>query len=71
MRTDRHLVDDRTGRCEPDLLRDDGADRGAGALKCGICAGPLADHEIGDHATRVVERMLKIGFPTPVSSRFP
>ena len=44
-------------------------DRGAGGIKCAICAGALADHEIGDHATRVVERMLSIGFPTPVGSR--
>jgi hypothetical protein len=71
MRTERRLVDDRTDRCDPDLRRDDDADRGAGELKCAICSGPLADHEIGDHTTRVVERMLRIGFPTPVNSTLP
>jgi len=71
MRTDRYIVDDRTGRRDPDPRRGDDADRGAGALTCDICAGPLADHEIGDHATRVVERMLRIGFPTPVGNRLP
>ena len=44
-------------------------DRGAGEIRCAICSGALADHEIGDHASRVVERMLQIGFPTPVGRR--
>ncbi|GMQ93685.1 MAG: hypothetical protein BMS9Abin12_1165 [Acidimicrobiia bacterium] len=71
MRTERHPCDDRTERRRGDRLRSDKTDRGAGMLKCGICAGPLADHEIGDHANRVVERMLRIGFPTPVGTRLP
>lgn len=66
MQVDRSLVDIRIdGRTKP--KNDTG--RGTGELKCAICSGALADHEIGDHATRVVERMLQIGFPTPVGRR--
>ena len=63
------LYADRTDRRDSGRWRKSDADRGTGTIKCGICAGPLADHEIGDHATRVVERMLRIGFPTPVGNR--
>ncbi len=70
MQTKRRLFDDRNDLLDRDHLRSTDSDRGAGTIMCGICAGPLADHEIGDHATRVVERMLRIGFPTPVCSRF-
>jgi hypothetical protein len=66
MQVDRRLVDIRIGGRTRSTTKDE---RGAGDLKCAICSGPLADHEIGDHATRVVERMLKIGFPTPVGRR--
>jgi hypothetical protein len=38
--------------------------------QCILCKGPLADHPAADHASRVVERMLSIGFPTPVSGKF-
>ena len=69
MQTDRRLSDGRVDRRDPSRWRKADMDRGAGTIKCGICAGPLADHEIGDHATRVVERMLRIGFPTPVGNR--
>lgn len=71
MRTEKDLVDIRTGGRDRGRWFNDNSDRGAGELKCVICEGPLADHEIGDHATRVVERMLKLGFPTPVSGRLP
>ena len=71
MRTKRSLFDDRTHRFGDGPGRNVDDDRGAGSLKCAICRGPLADHEIGDHATRVVERMLRIGFPTPVNGRLP
>ena len=54
-----------------DNRRTDVHDRGAGTLQCAICSGPLADHEIGDHDSRIVERMLELGFPTPVARRFP
>ena len=66
MQVDRRLMDvriDSHARSAPD------PDRGTGEMRCAICSGALADHEIGDHATRVVERMLKIGFPTPVGPR--
>jgi hypothetical protein len=66
MQVDRRLTDirmDNRTRSGSDL------DRGAGEIRCGICSEALADHEIGDHATRVVERMLQIGFPTPVGRR--
>jgi hypothetical protein len=69
MRMEQQLVDDREDRR---ASMSDGAitiERGVGGLKCAICSGPLADHEIGDHESRVVERMLSIGFPTPVGSR--
>jgi hypothetical protein len=36
-----------------------------------ICSGPLADHEIGEHAARVVERLAALGFPTPVNVGMP
>ena len=71
MRTERPMFDDRTNRRSPGLGRNVDNDRGAGLLKCGICRGPLANHEIGDHATKVAERMLRIGFPTPVNGEFP
>lgn len=71
MQTDRRLLDSRVERRGRSLWRKADMDRGVGTIKCGICAGPLADHEIGDHPIVVVERMLKIGFPTPVSSRLP
>jgi hypothetical protein len=66
MQVDRRLVDIRVDGHARSQTDDD---RGAGGLKCAICSGALADHEIGDHATRVVERMLQIGFPTPVGRR--
>jgi len=66
VQTEQRRLDD---RFQSDLQNGTGTDRGAGVLKCIICAGALADHEIGDHANRVVERMLRIGFPTPVGSR--
>jgi hypothetical protein len=66
VQTEQRRLDD---RFESDLRNGTGTDRGAGVLKCIICAGALADHEIGDHASRVVERMLLIGFPTPVGRR--
>jgi hypothetical protein len=66
MQVDRRLVDIRIGDHARSTTRDE---RGTGKLKCVICSGALADHEIGDHATRVVERMLQIGFPTPVGRR--
>lgn len=66
VQTEQSHLDD---RFDNDLRNGTGTNRGAGVLKCIICAGALADHEIGDHATRVVERMLQIGFPTPVGSR--
>ncbi len=71
MQTKQRLFDDRNDLFDSGRWRRTDTDRGAGTIKCGICAGPLADHEIGDHRTRVVERMLRIGFPTPVGSRFP
>jgi len=71
MRTKRRLFGDRTDPRDPGLGRNVDDDRGAGSLKCAICTGPLADHEIGDHPTRVVERMLRIGFPTPVDGQLP
>lgn len=70
MQTKRRLFDDRNDLFDSGRWRKTATDRGAGTIKCGICEGPLADHEIGDHTTRVVERMLRIGFPTPVCSRF-
>ncbi len=71
MQAKRRLFDDRYGPSERDRRREADSDRGVGTILCNICTGPLADHEIGDHSTRVVERMLRIGFPTPVCSRFP
>ena len=47
------------------------SDRGSGSLKCVICSGPLADHEIGEHPARVVERLAALGFPTPVNVGMP
>lgn len=69
MRMEQQLVDNRELLRSPMVDDRVSAERGAGGLKCAICAGPLADHEIGDHESRVVERMLSIGFPTPVGSR--
>jgi hypothetical protein len=66
VQTDQTYVDDRS---KGSLVDGGDTERGTGAIKCIICAGALADHEIGDHSTRVVERMLQIGFPTPVGSR--
>ncbi len=71
MRTERQPYDDRTRPNRADRWACDETERGVGVLKCAICADPLADHEIGDHANRVVERMLGIGFPTPVNTRLP
>lgn len=47
------------------------SERGTGSMKCVICSGPLADHEIGEHAARVVERLAALGFPTPVNVGMP
>lgn len=66
MQVDRRLMNI---RIDNHVKAIDNSDRGAGDLKCAICSGALADHEIGDHANRVVERMLAIGFPTPVGRR--
>ena len=66
MRVDRRLMDI---RIDNQVRTIDDTNRGAGELKCAICLGALADHEIGDHAARVVDRMLAIGFPTPVGRR--
>jgi hypothetical protein len=46
-------------------------DRGAGARTCAICSGPLADHTTADHASRVVERLAALGYPTPVNIGMP
>lgn len=67
MQTDNRLF----GGRGPDSRPRKGADRRASDLSCAICTGPLADHDMRDHASRVVERMLRIGFPTPVSPRLP
>lgn len=71
MSTEQQIADIGTDSHKSGRWFGDHSDRGAGTLKCDICAGPLADHEIGDHATRVVERMLELGFPTPVSPSRP
>ena len=44
---------------------------GSGSVKCAICLGPLADHSVGDHASRVAERLAALGFPTPVNVGMP
>jgi hypothetical protein len=49
----------------------DSFDRETASRKCVICSGPLADHEAGEHAARVVERLAALGFPTPVSVGMP
>lgn len=54
-----------------DERRTDVHDRGAGSLEWAICSGPLAEHEIGDHDSRIMEGMLELGFPTPVAWSFP
>ena len=69
MRIEHQSVDNRERRRSPMQDRRATVERGVGGLKCAICAGPLADHEIGDHESRIVERMLSIGFPTPVGGR--
>jgi hypothetical protein len=46
-------------------------DRGTGSRKCVICSEALADHETGDHAARVVERMAALGFPMPANVGMP
>jgi hypothetical protein len=46
-------------------------DRGASARACMICSGPLADHNTGEHASRVVERLAALGYPTPVNIGMP
>ncbi|MGB5188314.1 MAG: hypothetical protein WBO84_14430 [Acidimicrobiia bacterium] len=46
-------------------------ERATGSMKCVICSGALADHEIGEHAARVVERLAALGFPTPVNVGMP
>lgn len=61
-----HHVHENTATCS----RQSGdSDRGSGAITCIICARPLAEHEIGDHDINVVQKMLSIGFPTPVGER--
>jgi hypothetical protein len=47
------------------------SERETGYLKCVICSGPLADHEMSEHAARVVERLAALGFPTPVNVGMP
>jgi hypothetical protein len=69
MQAEQHLAEDADDLYAPVPIHRSETDRGIGGMKCAICAGPLADHEIGDHESRVVERMLRIGFPTPVGSR--
>jgi len=46
-------------------------DRGASARTCVICSGALADHSTGEHASRVVERLAALGYPTPVNIGIP
>ncbi len=46
-------------------------DRGASARTCVICSGSLADHSTGEHASRVVERLAALGYPTPVNIGMP
>ncbi|MEA3502828.1 MAG: hypothetical protein U9R47_08645 [Actinomycetota bacterium] len=41
-------------------------DRDANTRTCVICSGPLAGHTTGEHASRVVERLAALGYPTPV-----
>jgi hypothetical protein len=48
-----------------------GFDRGTSSRKCVICSGALADHETGDHAARVVERLAALGFPMPANVGMP
>lgn len=61
-----HHLRENDARCS---RRSGDSDRGSGSITCIICAHPLADHEIGDHDTDVVQKMLSIGFPTPVGGR--
>ena len=46
-------------------------DRGASARARAICSGPLADHSTAEHASRVVERLAALGYPTPANIGMP
>jgi hypothetical protein len=54
-------------RLQPTVL----FDRAAGAGTCMICRGPLADHTTAEHASRVVDRLAALGYPTPVNIGMP
>lgn len=71
MQTKRRLSIDRVHESSTEPGAQMAFDREAADLQCDLCKGPLADHVVADHASRVVERMLTIGCPTPVNSRLP
>jgi len=56
----------RTGCTDASHRRSVLYDRGAAMRPCTICSGSLADHSTAEHASRVVERLAALGYPTPI-----
>ncbi len=68
---DGHIAASESDKVSRVQSRSTGSTSGGESPMCILCRGPLADHETGDHAAKVVERMSQIGFPTPVSNLSP